>query len=409
MSRAPRAVVVGAGIAGLALADRLATRGWAVTVVERAAGPRTEGYVVDFFGPGYDAAERAGLLPRLRELAVTVDELTYVGPTGRPRVRLDVERLARAVDGRFLSIARPDLERALRERVEGRAELRYGLRPDGVVEGPERALVTLSDGTAVEADLVVGADGIHSWIRRAVVAPVLPEAGRVARAHDPHLRPLGMHTATFTLDHPGLRDAVGRRVWLTDTLHAMVGFYPLADDRVAVFAAHRTDEPLPADPRAELHRRYGSWPWLTGTAMAACPPADQVYYDTVAQVDAPRWQRGRVVLLGDACQAVSFVAGQGASLAVAGAAVLDAALSPGAPVPDALARYEARWRPVVRARQAAGRAGARWFLPATRRARWLRRAGLLLAATPGLDRPLRGVVVGRSRVRVDDLDLGAPV
>ncbi|MEE6274616.1 FAD-dependent monooxygenase [Georgenia sp. MJ206] len=406
MSRPQRALVVGAGIAGLALSDRLAARGWTVTVVERAGSPRTEGYVVDFFGLGYDAAERSGLLPRLHELAITVDELAYVGPSGRPRARLRVERLARAVDGRFLSILRQDLERALRERVEGRAELRYGCRPATVENGPDGVVVTLSDATTLEVDLLVGADGIHSWVRRTVVDPVVDPAYRpTSPVDDPHLRSLGMHTATFTVDDPRLREAIGRRVCLTDTLNAMLGFYPLPDQRVAVFAAHRTDEALPVDPRAELQERYGSWPWIGGAAVAACPPGDEIYYDIVAQVEALRWHNGRVVLIGDACQAVSLVAGQGASLAVAGAAVLDAALATDMPIEQALARYEARWRPVVQARQESGRTGAGWFLPATRRARWLRRGGLLLATLPGLEGSLRGAVVGRSRVRLDDIDL----
>ncbi len=113
-----RALICGAGIGGLALAERLTSSGWDVTVAERSAGPREQGYMVDFFGLGYDAAEATGLLPRLRELGYRPDEIGYVDASGRYRARLDYGQFARMVHGRLLSIMRPDLERALREQVE---------------------------------------------------------------------------------------------------------------------------------------------------------------------------------------------------------------------------------------------------------------------------------------------------
>src|SRR4028118_812807 len=112
-----RALICGAGIAGLALAERLTGHGWDVTVVERAPGPREQGYMIDFFGLGYDAAEATGIRPRLHELGYRVDGLGYVDASGRRRARLDYGRFARVVHGRLLSIMRPDLERADRKGV----------------------------------------------------------------------------------------------------------------------------------------------------------------------------------------------------------------------------------------------------------------------------------------------------
>src|ERR1041385_3251304 len=64
-----KALIVGAGIAGLASAQRLQSHGWEVLIVEHARGPRGQGYMLDFFGPGYDAAKAMGVLPRLKEVA----------------------------------------------------------------------------------------------------------------------------------------------------------------------------------------------------------------------------------------------------------------------------------------------------------------------------------------------------
>ena len=76
-----KAVICGAGIAGLALARQLSTHGWEVVVLEKAPGPRTQGYMIDFFGAGYDAAEAMGVLPRLRELGYRVEEARFVDTT----------------------------------------------------------------------------------------------------------------------------------------------------------------------------------------------------------------------------------------------------------------------------------------------------------------------------------------
>jgi 2-polyprenyl-6-methoxyphenol hydroxylase-like FAD-dependent oxidoreductase len=92
------AVVCGAGIAGLTVAGELARAGWAVTVLERSPARREHGYLVDFFGPGFDAAEEMGLLPRLRELAHDVDVVCFVDGSGRER-EVDYRRVASAGGG----------------------------------------------------------------------------------------------------------------------------------------------------------------------------------------------------------------------------------------------------------------------------------------------------------------------
>lgn len=91
----------------------------------------------------------------------------------------------------------------------------------------------------------------------------------------------------------------------------------------AAFAVHRAADPtLPDDPRAELQKTYGTLGWLVPRALTHCPPPESIYYDQVAQVVMPRWSRGRVVLVGDSCYAVSLLAGQGAALGIMGAYVL---------------------------------------------------------------------------------------
>jgi 2-polyprenyl-6-methoxyphenol hydroxylase-like FAD-dependent oxidoreductase len=380
-----RVVICGAGIAGLAAAQCLATLGWEVVVLERAPAPRTQGYMIDFFGPGYVAAERMGVLPRLAELGHVVEEVSYHDGRGRRRAGLSYDRFAQAVDGRVLSIMRPDLEQALREHLPDGVDLRFGAGPVRIDHGPDRVEVTLADGTRVAADLLVGADGVHSTVRRLVFGP-----------HDRFVRHLGLHTAAYTVDDPWMREQVGDRFCLTDTAGRQMGFYGLRDGRVAVFAVRRTPErTLPADPRRALRETCSGLGWIAPRALAACPPPEEIYYDHVAQVEIPTWRRDRVVLLGDACQAVSLLAGQGASLAVAGAHLLGEQVRGSASLDAALDGYQRRWQPVIAQQQRNARRAAAWFLPRSTPGVRARRVVLALAALPVVGRRVAAGLAGK--------------
>ncbi|WP_100448776.1 FAD-dependent monooxygenase [Glycomyces xiaoerkulensis] len=385
-----KAVICGAGIAGLALAGRLGTHGWDVTVVEQAHGPRAQGYMIDFFGPGYEAMTAMGLRDRLREAANPTSRFHYVDERGRTRVSVEFDSFAKALDGELASIMRPDLERVLRDWAAERAEIRYGT----TIERIDADRVVLSDGTTAEADLVVGADGVHSRIRGLVFGP-----------ESDYLRFLGMHTAAYVFEDAEVYEQVRGRFVLTESINRQMGFYGLPDGKAAVFAVHRVDRPdLPADPRAELRRAHAGLGDLTERALAKCPPNDEIYYDQVAQIAMPRWTDGRVALLGDAAHAVSLVAGQGASLGVAGAYVLAERLHACGSVPEALADWEDRWRPVAeRTRQAARDRAIEWFLPATKARLRLRRWGFRAMRLPGLDRLLLGPLIPKSHRSVTEL------
>ncbi|MES4891304.1 FAD-dependent monooxygenase [Streptomyces sp. NPDC096012] len=389
-----RAVICGAGIAGLALAGRLYNAlGWEVVVLEKAPGPRTEGYMIDFFGPGYDAAEAMGVLPWLEELSYPISGAAFVDDQGRCRARLGYDRFARSLDGRLLSIMRSDLELALRERLSFAVGLRFGVGPARVETSAFGVRVKLTDGSSLHADLLIGADGIHSTVR----ALAFGDESR-------YVRHLGYHTAAFTFDDPEVNADLGDRFCLTDSVGRQMGLYALRDGKVAAFAVHHATEPRPPhDARAGLRREYGSLGWLVPRALAGCPPSPQLYYDQVAQSDLPSWSRGRVVLVGDACHAVSLLAGQGASLAIAGAYVLADQLAGSRSIEEALAGYERLWRPVVSRRQRAARRTARWFVPASQRQLRLRRLALRLADLPGSGHVAGVALAGRQRPRLRQL------
>jgi 2-polyprenyl-6-methoxyphenol hydroxylase-like FAD-dependent oxidoreductase len=392
-----KAVVVGAGIAGLVAARQLGLAGWDVELLEKSAAPRPDGYMMDFFGPGFDAAERIGLLPRLAEVAYQVDALEYVDLTGRPTARLDYQQFARLAGGKILSLLRPDMERAalaaLDDVVSGRVRVRYDtpvsqVRADG--DGV-RAAVHGSPQEWFAADVLIGADGIHSTIR-----------SQVFGGDQDYLRPLGMRAAAFIVTEPRLHARFRNRFVLTDSIDRIAGFYSLRGDKVAAFMVYRDTQGTKGHPgagnaRQRLRREFAGLGDEVDRLLELCP--EDPYDDVVAQTVMPCWQNDRIVLLGDACGAVSLLAGQGGSLAIAGAALLGDLLGPitsSAEISSALNAFERRWRPVVEVAQAAGRRTASSFLPSNPAQLLLRRWIIRASNLPGIDRIVSRRIVGRT-------------
>jgi 2-polyprenyl-6-methoxyphenol hydroxylase-like FAD-dependent oxidoreductase len=378
-----RALICGAGIAGLTLTCLLDRMGWDVHLVERADRLRREGYMIDFFGPGFDAAENMGLLPRLRELAYNLTELNYVDRSGRTRAALDYQAMANSLHGRLISLLRGDLALALYEGLSQRVVQTYGCSVQALDERAGEVTAELTDGTSWSGDLVIGADGIHSAIRELAFGP-----------QSNYLRYLGFHTAAYTFAHPELHRKLRGQFAITDSVDKTVGLFPIRDERIAVFTAHREpDSALPADPRRAVQTTYSDLGWLVPDALAHCPDPPALYYDQVSQIEMPRWTTDRIALVGDACQAVSLLAGQGASLAVAAARLMASELENEANVTHALSHYARRMAAPVADKQAAGRRTAEWFLPSSPRRLLLRRLALRAMALPGLDRLLSSRLV----------------
>ncbi|MCV7195744.1 FAD-dependent monooxygenase [Mycobacterium angelicum] len=393
-----KVAICGAGIAGLALAERLSALGAEVVLLERSSGPRAQGYMIDFFGAGYDAAEAIGVLPAIEKVSHRITEASLVDESGRRRAGLRYTQIAKALDGRICSLMRPDLEKVLRDNLPGDVDLRFGTSVADVSHREDGVTVTLDGGAQLDVDLLVGADGIHSTVRALVFG-----------AESQYLRYLGFHSAAYVFAAAGIRDAAADRFVLTDTIDRQMGFYALRDGRVAVFAVHRTPDPeLPQDARAAIQDRYAGMGWLVPEALERCPPSADIFYDQVAQVEMPHWRKGRVVLIGDACGAVSLIAGQGASLAVGGAYVLAEQLRRTSSLERALDFYERLWRPVVEEKQEAGRDAAKLFLPASSSQQWTRRTALRLAGLPMVRRRINARLIGEPTAVIAMLRSGSP-
>lgn len=368
-----RVVVCGAGLAGLSLAVVLGRAGCSVLLLEKAPGLRDHGYMLDFVGSGYDAAERMELLSDLKCVQYHLSGVRWLTARGHYRSRLDYRLFRRLHNNRFLNVMRGDLERILFEALPNDVEVRFASSIAEVRQSASEVVATLTSGQSENADLLVGADGVHSHVRALVFG-----------ADEQFSRYLGFHTASYVYEDPHASEALGHEIQIVSVPGRQAGLYPLRDGKVASFFVHKSsDASPPPSPVEALQRTYGDLGWRVPQIIDAGSAVCELYYDQLAQIEITGWRRGRVALIGDACQAVTLLAGQGASMAVGGAYVLASALTSGRSIDDALAEYERRIAPAIASKQAAGRRAANFVVPPSMLRLCARDVGVTLARLPG--------------------------
>ncbi|MCC7023520.1 MAG: FAD-binding domain [Thermomicrobiales bacterium] len=381
-----RIAISGAGIAGSALAFWLSRCGHQPTLIEKAPRPRTGGYLIDFWGVGYEVAERMGLAPALRDIGYPVQEVRLVDDQGRRVSGFPVAPFRRALHGRFISLPRGDLAATISRAVEGGLETIYDQSIAAIEEHDRGVRVAFTRGAPWEFDLVIGADGLHSTVRGLAFGP--------ERQFE---HALGYHVAAFEVAGYRPRDEL---VYVSHTRPGLqLARFALRDDRTLVFgifADHRMNGPEPRgldERKALLRHVFHDAGWEAPRILQAMDGVDEIYLDRVSQIRMDHWSRGRVMLIGDAAACVSLLAGEGTGLAMTEAYVLAGELHRArGDYREAFRRHEERLRAFVAGKQAAAERFAPTFVPRTPFALWRRNQALKLLALP----PLANFLIGRS-------------
>jgi 2-polyprenyl-6-methoxyphenol hydroxylase-like FAD-dependent oxidoreductase len=363
-----RILISGGGIAGLTLAIELKRTDFQPLVIEREPGPRAEGYMMDFFGSGWDVAERMGLVEALRAVSYPIDTLEFVDRSGEPYVHMPIARLRRALDNKYVYLRRPDLERILTERARALGvDIRYGCSLAAIEDRGPGVHVRFEDGGEDDVALVVGADGVHSRVRELTFGP-----------EEQFARFLGLYVAAFHVARGDL--PIHRTVKLYEETDRMAFLYPLSSERLdATFVFHSGEVHVPPAERIGfLRQRFRGAGWIVENVLAAYDGAEPVYFDSATQIEMPQWHKGRVALIGDACGCLTLLAGQGSHMAMAGGYVLAHELARRPDHATAFTAYQNFLKPHVdkRRRDAARFAGI--FVPSARSRPWLRRLALKL-------------------------------
>lgn len=346
-----RVIIVGAGVAGLAAAWWLRRIGWQPVVLERAADLRDAGYMMGLSGPGLEIARRMGITPQLEAAACVINENVYRDRRGRELLRLRYREFLQ--DLPYIALRRTALVQALYDAIQPTVQVHFSTEGEAIETEADQVTVRLSNGTKLTGELLIGADGLRSFVRREVFGP---DAG--------FLKPLGYRFAAYDLEDR-LRLGVD---FLSYTGPGHISeYYTLQDGRVAALHVWCSRESGLVPPAKR-------WPLIEETFQATHPNVPQMIemvkketmpiVDDLTLVDMPSWSRGRVLLLGDAAHCLTLISGQGAGMGLASAAILSDELTK-APLPEALRRHEARLRPAIARLQERSRKMGKLFIPAT--------------------------------------------
>ncbi|OBK11233.1 FAD-dependent monooxygenase [Mycobacterium asiaticum] len=335
----PTVLISGAGIAGPALGFWLTRRGFRVVIVEVADGIRPGGQTVDLRGAGRQVVQWMGLLDDARARSLDQRGVAWVKANGRRRAEMPVTAFHGNGMVSALEILRGDLADVLYRATAAAVEYRFNTRITHLEAAENAVVATLSDDSTVRADLVVGADGPHSAVRRLAFGP-----------EEKFVRPLGGYNAWFTAP-----DTVGLDGWylMYQAPGGLnVSMRPSHDPSKAKAGLAFRSDPISYD-RADLDAqrdllaaRFAGAGWHTDALIDAARQADDFYFDAFTQVHMDKWSAGRVALVGDAGYCASPLSGMGTSLALVGAYVLAGELG-SKPLPEALANYQRVMRPYV--------------------------------------------------------------
>jgi salicylate hydroxylase len=326
-----RAIVVGGGIGGTAAALALARAGISVTVYEQAQRLAEVGAGVSLAPNGLRMLERLGVGEAVARLGARHVRTELRLADGEP-ARHEPHRFARA--GRNVGIHRADLLALLAEQLP-RGSIMTDHRCTGFRQYPERAVVTFANGTTATADVVIGADGIHSVLQGFVVRPAEPVFSGVV-AYRGLIPRLGSYP----------KDTM--RMWVGEGRHFLV--FPVRAGQLLNYVGFvpsdtsvRESWSAAGDPAA-LAAHFTGWDPLIGKVIAAIsgPGGSGFRWGMYDRAPLPRWSEGRLTLLGDAAHPMLPHLGQGVNQALEDAVALAALLSAVSPadVPRALTRYE---------------------------------------------------------------------
>lgn len=348
MNQIKSALIIGAGIAGCSTAITLASRGIAVTLVDKQTEWRFQSSGIFVYSNGLAALREVGVLDEILASGFGIEDgkNIYLDHGGEPIVDVFYPSIGGKVPP-ILGIKRAEIHRILAARLEA---LNVGIRLGTTLaelstgSATEPARVVLSDGSSGEYDLVIGADGVRSQVRSLLYPEIQPRNTGFGVWRSVHDRPADMDVKVMMM-------GVGKRL----------GIMPISDDKLYIFGTI----PEPTQhwyPREEwpvvMREKFAEFQGPVRRFLDEVSDTTEVLYTVVEEVAAPLpWHQGRTLLIGDAAHASTPFMGQGGAMAVEDAVVLGrmVAQENAGDVPGLLQRFGEKRYPMCRFVQDASR------------------------------------------------------
>lgn len=353
-----RILISGASVAGPVLAYWLTRHGFTVTVVERALTPRkTGGHSVDLFRPAVEISEKMGVLPRIEELATDTNRMTLCREGVTRPVQVDLAKVFGAASDRHVEIMRDDLSEVYCDATRDDVEYIFGDSITGVSDDGE---VRFEASATRHFDLVVGADGLHSNVRRLVFG----DESRFSRSIGPYFGVVTLPNL-YGLDRELLiHSGVGRTAGMYGARHTGEARALFLFRSRHELEYHYRDVPrqkeLLRSAFSGMHADVDRW-------LEELDRTPAFYFDSITQVHMDSWSRGRVTLVGDAGYCPGPAVGGSTSLAVIGAYVLAGELARAAGDHErAFPAYELAMMEPVRGSRQVALSAAKTLVPRSR-------------------------------------------
>lgn len=327
-----RAIVVGGGIGGLSAAIALDQMGVEVTVYEQAAEPGEVGAGLTLWPNAIKALRKLGLGKQVIKSGGKIFRGEICTPGGKVLSGMESGELEFRFGAPVIAIHRADLHQILFSALPP-GSIRMGMACSGFQQDDEGVTVHFANGSSARADLLIGADGIHSQVRR----HLFPEVGL---RYSGYIAWRGVVAA----GEENLR-GISREYWGRGK---RFGIVPLGNRRIYWYATANLppgQTPSPAQRKETLLRRFARWHSPVKTVIAATPAEAILYNDIYDFPPLQQWRRGRVVLLGDAAHATTPNLGQGACMALESSLALARCLADGKDLRNSLRQYEAERMP----------------------------------------------------------------
>lgn len=337
-----KVLISGAGVAGLTLAYWLKKSGFSPTIVERSPSLQKGGYKIDIRGSALEVVKRMGIHSAIAQAKTEILKASYVDREGRVLTEMAGDTYGLRTSG-DLEIMRGDLCQILFDQLEG-IECLFGNSITSLSETPQGIDVEFSQTPPQSFDLVIGADGLHSTVRK------------FAFGNEPQfLFPLGVCLSVFSIPnflHLDRAEIEYKEPAKFVNVYCIKG----SSHAKACFAFLSANRDLPKDRSAQqeiLEKEFSDLGWETSRLLQEMQHSPDFYFDEAALIKMPSWSRGRVALVGDAGYAPSPMSGQGTSVALIGAYLLaQELLNAKGAYQHAFSHYELRMREFVKKNQA---------------------------------------------------------
>ncbi|RFU33900.1 hypothetical protein B7463_g2400, partial [Scytalidium lignicola] len=341
-----KVLICGGGCAGPALAYWLSRSGHQVVVVERFAALRASGAQIDLRAQGIEVVKRMGLLDVIRSKLVDEEGFSIVDSQGNVKGTILANKSGKGVQTLTseYEIMRGDLVRILYDATKDNVEYIFGKTVECFEQDEKQVVAHFSDGSSDTFDLLVGADGQGSRIRKAILPPDSP---------DPYRR-LGVHMAYWFIPRTETDNNIARTYHSPGGRMIMRRSHNPTETQV-YFTLQDDSKDLGSIPKAPVEQQKEFWAqryrdagWQTDRFLEGMKTAENFYCQEVVQVRIDTWHKGRVVLLGDAGYCPSPFSGMGTTSSFVGAYVLAGEISRNPEnLHDACVKYDQTLRPFV--------------------------------------------------------------